>query len=674
MKSKKLAALVLSAVVCSSTVTTYLPSSRVKADDTTSTLGQVKSYTTSRFAGADRFATSQSIATEFQKTENNGIILAFGLNFPDALSGSALSHKYKMPVLLVGSQPSDIDNAMKFVHTTVGKDKTIYILGGTAGISDSTVKGLLSGGYTNVKRLGGSDRYMTNSKIVDELAPASGTPVVIANGQNFPDALSISSIASAKGYPIILTSTDNLSSEASNKLRAINPSKVYVIGGTGSVSDANFSTIQSITGLSSDKVVRIGGKDRYDTSLKIAKYFNPDSSTVTFANGSNFPDALSGSALSAQKNAPLLLVNNSDVSAQKQYIDGAGFTKEIIYGGEGAVSKDTEGLLSKSYDPNRDTLNADTGSTKTDIEPNQALKVYSAKGFSSSDISSIAVTDSNGTKAEVTPSISSDGKTITLTPSATFTDDTGTIKIPKNAYKCNTTYTVSVPGVSSTLKFTTRDYVINPDISGLCEDYLSEGKNTNEMWGIPNAQSLWKAHASGSSFTLDTKYDGNGALCEEQPVQLNNNFNKFATVQNKNMYNLQVLLRQQCKQLASADSKYASYSIGFHQTPPNNLYNSTYASYWLLPDVTNVMSAPIRNFKIYNGGSQGYKVLIECNTMSTGLDKLALYEVLQGLFGTDYAQDIYNYIVTLQSTQNHKGATIGGITINYGGMGLELTY
>ena len=32
-----------------------------------------------------------------------------------------------------------------------------------------------------------------------------GTPVVIANGYGFADALSVSSVASLKGYPILMT-------------------------------------------------------------------------------------------------------------------------------------------------------------------------------------------------------------------------------------------------------------------------------------------------------------------------------------------------------------------------------------------------------------------------------------------------------------------------------------
>ncbi|WP_410506366.1 cell wall-binding repeat-containing protein [Haloimpatiens sp. FM7315] len=101
-------------------------------------------------------------------------------------------------------------------------------------------------------------------------------------------------------------------------------------------------------GLSDDNIVRLGGKDRYETSIKIAKYFHLNSDTVTFANGNSFSDALSGSALSSLKDAPLLLINNENVSKQKLYLDSTKYTKEIFYDGKGVISDTTIDKLSKN--------------------------------------------------------------------------------------------------------------------------------------------------------------------------------------------------------------------------------------------------------------------------------------------------------------------------------------
>lgn len=310
-----------------------------------------KDYITSRISGDNRYLTASNIASEFMKSEDKGAILALGTNFPDALSGSILSHKYKMPILLSGPTVEASKITLSYIDNNISKNKKIYILGGNAGIKPEVEDKLKSLGYNNIIRLGGTDRYDTNSKIVDEFQVSKGTPVVIANGQNFPDALSISSIASAKGYPILLTNSNIASSVLTKKLTYIKPSHIYVIGGTGSISTNLFNNIKQTSGLLDDKIERIWGSNRYDTSLQIAKYFNLDSKTISFASGKNFPDSLSGSALSAQKNAPLILVDEGFTDLQKNYIDNTKYTKELFYGGSGALSNSIINSLSKSYNP-----------------------------------------------------------------------------------------------------------------------------------------------------------------------------------------------------------------------------------------------------------------------------------------------------------------------------------
>lgn len=308
---------------------------------------------TTRLGGQDRYETSSKISSEYIKSENNGAILALGEGFADALGGSVLAQKYKMPILLCGATTSDSQSALSFIKSNISTSKTIYVLGGNGGIKDDVVDTLKSQGYSNITRLGGSDRYDTNAKIVDNFNAVKGTPVVIANGENFPDALSISSIAAAKGYPILLTTTNIMSDNIEAKLKAIQPSKIYIAGGTASVSDANLNQIKSISNLSSSNVVRLGGADRYETSLAIAKYFSTTSdNTISFANGEGFADALSGSALSAQKGAPLLLVDSAHASEEKSFINNMKYSNAFVYGGIGSV---TDSLLNSLIANNQPT-------------------------------------------------------------------------------------------------------------------------------------------------------------------------------------------------------------------------------------------------------------------------------------------------------------------------------
>lgn len=77
-------------------------------------------------------------------------------------------------------------------------------------------------------------------------------------------------------------------------MNKIKPSKVYIIGGTGAISDSIKEQVKSTTNITDKNVVRISGQDRYETSINIAKHFDLNGD-VTFALGENFPDALAES-------------------------------------------------------------------------------------------------------------------------------------------------------------------------------------------------------------------------------------------------------------------------------------------------------------------------------------------------------------------------------------------
>ncbi|WP_066038924.1 cell wall-binding repeat-containing protein [Herbiconiux solani] len=78
---------------------------------------------------------------------------------------------------------------------------------------------------------------------------------------------------------------------------------------------------RGIEGLYRRKVVsttsvteRIGGADRYETSVLTAKRVQPGTATIVYiASGENFADALSASAIAAQRGAPLMLAMSTSV-------------------------------------------------------------------------------------------------------------------------------------------------------------------------------------------------------------------------------------------------------------------------------------------------------------------------------------------------------------------------
>ncbi|MGH4120583.1 cell wall-binding repeat-containing protein [Clostridium sp.] len=292
--------------------------------------------TSQRLSGLNRIETSIAIAKKlYSDTKPDAVVLATADKFADALAGSGLAYKYNAPMLLVNKTVSNSKNVLDYVKANLNKDKNIYILGETGAVSSEISDYLIAQGY-KVIRLGGSDRYVTNQKIVENLNVTKGTSMVIATGTEFADALSISSIAAKNGLPILLNGKDNLSSSVSSYITKLQPTTVYVVGGEGVLS-ANIET--QIKKLNVDiEIVRLGGANRYETSLKIAEHFNLVTTTITVATGKEFPDALTGSVLAARANSSILLVDNKDVTKQKALISKQNITNVIVLGGEGAIS------------------------------------------------------------------------------------------------------------------------------------------------------------------------------------------------------------------------------------------------------------------------------------------------------------------------------------------------
>ena len=261
-----------------------------------------------RLSGSDRYQTSVAIANQFSNQLSNqsvdNVILASGNDFPDALSASVLAHQLNAPILLVDSHTQTSKDALDYIQAHLKPGGTVYITGGS-GVIGADFESNLSSRY-QIKRLGGADRYDTNELIVNEVN-TSGETVFIADGEDFPDALSISSFASQTGSPILLTQTSALPKEAQEYLTNKQPKQIYISGGTGVVSDAVQNQIQSI--LPNATITRFAGQDRFATASLAYDQFAASPQTIYLASGLDYPDALSGSFLAGQNGDPILLIN-----------------------------------------------------------------------------------------------------------------------------------------------------------------------------------------------------------------------------------------------------------------------------------------------------------------------------------------------------------------------------
>ncbi len=219
---------------------------------------------------------------------------------------------------------------------------------------DATMQKAGAGKFVK-ERYAGSNRYETNYKLNAEVM-RPGMTVFIATGASFPDALSIGPAVATNYGVLVLTPRDGLPTQTLQLLKERQPSKVYVVGGKGAVSDKVIAQVKTATGLTA---TRVSGANRYETSIAILEEFFTTGSVrdVFIATGTDFPDALSASAAGGAAGAPVLLVNGKNQSSlpakATKILNQQGVVKVHLVGGTGVVGKGLQSTLSKTYTVDR---------------------------------------------------------------------------------------------------------------------------------------------------------------------------------------------------------------------------------------------------------------------------------------------------------------------------------
>jgi len=287
-----------------------------------STLAAVSHLT--RLSGTDRYKTAKVIAEQYNSGLVNSVVLAPGTNFANALPASVLAHKNNAPLLLLGPTAGQTQEAFDYIVSHLTKIGTIYLVGDSNLIDGQFELKLNQLGYKNVVTIKGNNKYDTDYLIAQELNVRPGTPIVLSSGENFPDALAISSFAAAYGWPILLAEKDRMTGDLEQFIVNQQPNKIYITGGDAVISSG---LEESVKGLAPDaKIQRFNGSDRYATAIQIANEFAPGPLHIYVSSGLNFPDALAGSVLAAKNYGPILLVNPL---AKELHHDVAGYLYKI---------------------------------------------------------------------------------------------------------------------------------------------------------------------------------------------------------------------------------------------------------------------------------------------------------------------------------------------------------
>lgn len=204
----------------------------------------------------------------------------------------------------------------------------------TASLGDTPV-------FSESDRFFGIDRYATAiAASAETFAADSVETVVIATGQDFPDALSASALAGAYGSPILLTRTATLPAGLLAEIDRLGATKVDIVGGTGVVGPA-VATALAQAGLT---VTRVYGDNRYKTSAAVARRIEAvmgerTALTAFVVNGEDYADATAVSPYAYSQVMPVLLTQATVLTPDTAAVAAEiGVTHAVIAGGTGVVS------------------------------------------------------------------------------------------------------------------------------------------------------------------------------------------------------------------------------------------------------------------------------------------------------------------------------------------------
>ena len=158
------------------------------------------------------------------------------------------------------------------------------------------------------ERMWGATRTETAVAISQAAFPNGADSVVLASGDNYPDALAGGPLAYALDAPILLIRRSQPDQATLNEIKRLGAKTAYILGGTGVVSDGVANTLRSM-GLN---VERVAGSTRFDTAVEVAKRLETlcgKPNEVFFVYSHNYPDALAVSNVAALKGTPILYVD-----------------------------------------------------------------------------------------------------------------------------------------------------------------------------------------------------------------------------------------------------------------------------------------------------------------------------------------------------------------------------
>ena len=238
-------------------------------------------------------------------------------------------------------------------------------------------------------RIYGSDRYETSYELF-KTGWSSSENAILVSGLDYPDALCATPLATKYNAPILLVKNTSLYNQTTllNLLKSKGVKNVFIVGGSTAIPSYLEGEL-SAQGISSK---RLGGNNRYETSVIIAKEVGNTSKEVAIVSGLDFADGLSISSIAAKRNMPILLTEKNQLpSVVSNYLNSINITKTYVIGLSSAISDSVSSKLpnverlggKNRYETNKNIFNK----FKSELD---ISKLYIASGLDFPDALSVS--------------------------------------------------------------------------------------------------------------------------------------------------------------------------------------------------------------------------------------------------------------------------------------------
>jgi PKD repeat protein len=210
-------------------------------------------YKVTRIGGADRYETSLKIAHALGDPAH--VVVARGDDPADALSAGPLATDIfatgtgatYTPAAIVLSDKSSFDPATKaYVQSKLGNGLSVIAVGGQAGVAVAQLPGVVTSPVPNAAQIAGQDRWETSQKVADYITSSNpNSPVGVATGYQFADALTGGAYMASVGGPLLLTDPKTAAASTTQAIQQVagTTNEVDVFGGPNAVAQSIFDAI-----------------------------------------------------------------------------------------------------------------------------------------------------------------------------------------------------------------------------------------------------------------------------------------------------------------------------------------------------------------------------------------------------------------------------------------------